>query len=212
MASTTRKQRIGIWVIVAFMLVGTVLSSFILIIANQNSAEENRINQAKYEKFEAAYKDYTEKLDAQNTELSQQYYETMKSYSSYAAKFDGSSVKSLGVKDLLVGSGDEIKTGTQYSAYYVGWTPDGKIFDSSIDSENSNLKSPLDGTIGLIKGWTEGVIGMKMGGVRELTIPADQAYGSTGSGSIEPNTPLKFIIMAIKTPDKIEEPNYQDYI
>jgi hypothetical protein len=58
----------------------------------------------------------------------------------------------------------------------------------------------------VIKGWTDGTVGMKVGGVRELTIPSDQAYGATGSGTnIPPNTPLKFVIMVIPTPETIPQ-------
>jgi hypothetical protein len=51
--------------------------------------------------------------------------------------------------------------------------------------------------------------GMKIGGVRELTIPSDKAYGETGSGdNIPPNTPIRFIVMAIPLPATIEQPSY----
>lgn len=65
--------------------------------------------------------------------------------------------------------------------YYIGWNPDGiKIFDQSIDGET--LKSPLSldgvGVSDVIVGW-KGLLGMKVGGVRELTIPSDMAYGAT---------------------------------
>lgn len=61
--------------------------------------------------------------------------------------------------------------------YYIGWNPDGKIFDQSIDGET--LKSPLSldgvGASDVIVGWKKGLLGMKVGGVRELTIPS--GYG-----------------------------------
>jgi hypothetical protein len=85
--------------------------------------------------------------------------------------------------------------------YYIGWKPNGDIFDSSIDDEK--LKSPLPGGGSYIAGWSEGVIGMKVGGVRVVTIPADKAYGEGGGQNDQgqPLGPLKFVIMAIPTPD-----------
>lgn len=63
----------------------------------------------------------------------------------------------------------------------------------------------------MIKGWSQGVIGMKIGGVRELTIPYDLAYGETGSGDkIPANTPLKFVIMLIEQPETIVQPEPSD--
>jgi FKBP-type peptidyl-prolyl cis-trans isomerase len=49
----------------------------------------------------------------------------------------------------------------------------------------------------MIEGWNQGVLGMKIGGVRELTIPAELAYGETGSGKIPANSPIKFVLMTI---------------
>lgn len=82
-------------------------------------------------------------------------------------------------------------------AFYIGWNPKGKVFESSIKGES--LSRPLDVTPGyLLSGWYSGVDGMKMGGVREITLPSDLAYGETGKGDdIPPNTPIKFIVLAI---------------
>ena len=70
------------------------------------------------------------------------------------------------------------------------------------------MKAPFTASPGqVIKGWSNGVVGMKVGGVRELTIPSEQGYGATGSGaSIPPNTPLKFVMMVIPTPEQVEVP------
>jgi FKBP-type peptidyl-prolyl cis-trans isomerase len=99
---------------------------------------------------------------------------------------------------LNIGDGSEITTKTDYSAYYIGWNPKGVLFDQSIDKDA--LKAPLTVAAGssMIVGWKEGVLGMKVGGVRELTLPSSMAYGATGSGeNIPANTPLKFIVMII---------------
>jgi len=96
---------------------------------------------------------------------------------------------------------------TVFAAYYIGWNPKGKVFDQSIDTTTNTLKAPLDVATGLdsaslISGWKEGMKGMKIGGVRVLTIPSDKAYGETAQGDdIPANTPLKFVVMAIKKTD-----------
>ena len=199
--SASRSQRIGIWVIAVVMTVGTIGSFFVVILANQNASTDYK-KQADAQK---AYTEYQNKVQAQADELSQKYYAEFSQYKSVPASFDAGSVKEVGKEDLKVGDGEEIKQGTAYSAYYIGWNPKGKVFDQSIEGEK--LKSPIPGG-NLIAGWNEGVIGMKIGGVRVLTIPADKAYGAAGSGEdIPANTPLKFIVMAIPKPAEIPMPD-----
>jgi len=97
-------------------------------------------------------------------------------------------------KDRIVGTGAEAKNGSQVYVNYVGVLfKNGKEFDSSW-----KRNEPFSFTIGggqVIKGWEKGVVGMKVGGRRELIIPAKEAYGSAGSGSaIPPNEPLIFVV------------------
>ena len=102
-------------------------------------------------------------------------------------------------KDLVKGSGKEITEGdSDYLAYYVGWCADETIFDSSYD-DNSNptaFAKILDASLGMIEGWNTGVEGMKMDGIREVTIPGELAYGDQMEICGGKNKPLKFIIMA----------------
>lgn len=204
--ATKKSQRIGIWIIVFLMAGGTIGSFAAIVLANKNSAAD----QAKLTSLTAEYKkaqdEYKVKADAQAAELSAKYFDAFNKYATAPAAFDKSSVKELQKNDLVVGDGAEITAQSTFSAYYLGWNPDGKVFDGSIS--NGALKAPLEVAPGsVIKGWTDGVIGMKVGGVRELTIPADQAYGEQGSGELIPaNTPLKFILMIIPTPEKIPQP------
>lgn len=197
--AATKGQRIGIWVIAGFMAVGTIGSFAAIVLANANSQQD----QARVNELTAQYQS---DVAAQEKKLSEMYYPTLNKYSSQVGKFDEDGVTKLTKKDLLVGSGDAVTKESSFQAYYIGWTPNGKIFDSSISG--TSLKAPLDVSPGgVIEGWTEGVDGMKTGGVRELTIPSDLAYGESGSGdSIPPNTPLKFIVMIIPTPDVVEMP------
>jgi peptidylprolyl isomerase len=166
----------------------------VIVLANNNQASDQKV-----------VTDYQNKVAAQATELSNKYYTEFNTYSGRPAAFNAADVTSLTTQDLKVGDGAAIGKDSTFSAYYIGWTPDGKVFDSSISS--GTLKAPIAVSPGsVIPGWTNGVVGMKVGGVRELAIPADQAYGASGSGAIPANTPLKFIVMIIPTPETIPVP------
>jgi len=202
--ATSKTQRIGIWIIAGFMAVGTIGSFAIIVLANSN----NQQDQAKINSLTAEYTKANEerqvKVDAQAKELSNQYFETFNQFASRPSTFDAGSVTELKTEDLIVGTGDTVTSTSSFTAYYLGWKPDGTVFDGSI--ENGALKAPYTVTEGggVIEGWPKGVDGMKVGGVRELTIPYAQAYGEQGNGSsIPPKTPLKFVIMIIPTPEAI---------
>jgi FKBP-type peptidyl-prolyl cis-trans isomerase len=204
--ATSQGQRIGIWVIAVVLAVGTIGSFFALILQNDNAQVDQAQAQQKQEEYNKIIQEYQAKVEAQSNELSAKYYDDFAGYAKEVSAFNASDVKSLTTRDLKTGDGEEIKEDTDYSAYYIGWNPEGKVFDQSIDGDK--LKTPIDGKLELIKGWDEGVLGMKIGGVREITIPADKAYGDKGQGDlIPPHTPLKFIIMAIPSPEKIPQPD-----
>ena len=100
----------------------------------------------------------------------------------------------LETKELITGKGAEAKDGDEVTVNYVGALyHSGKVFDASWKRDE-----PFKFTLGVgavIKGWDKGVVGMKVGGRRELVIPADLAYGSKGSGAtIPPNEPLVFVV------------------
>jgi FKBP-type peptidyl-prolyl cis-trans isomerase len=207
--SASRSQRVGIWIIAIVMAAGTIGSFFVIILENDNAKIDQADSQKQQDAYNKIVADYQAKVNAQATELSAKYYPEFSPYASQVGSFNADDVKSFGKQDLKVGDGEELKTGTSYSAYYIGWNPSGKIFDQSIDG--TKLKAPIPGS-GLIKGWTDGVIGMKIGGVRLLTLPADQAYGDKGNGDlIPPHTPLKFIVMAIATPPTIPVPDLSSF-
>lgn len=94
-------------------------------------------------------------------------------------------------EDILEGDGEEVKSGDTISVHYTGTLLDGKKFDSSLDR-----REPFSFTLGageVIAGWDQGIVGMRVGGKRKLTIPPDLAYGQTGAGSqIPPNATLVF--------------------
>ena len=109
----------------------------------------------------------------------------------------GVAPKRLVIKDLVVGTGAEVKAGSNLSVNYVGkaWST-GAEFDSSW-SRGSTFDLTNMGQAPVIKGWNEGLIGMKQGGRRELTIPPDLAYGAAGKGPIKGGETLVFVIDAV---------------
>ncbi len=100
-------------------------------------------------------------------------------------------VKELKITDVKIGTGAEAVPGKKVTVHYRGQLLDGKEFDSSY-----SRNSPFSFTLGqgqVIKGWDEGVKGMKIGGKRQLLIPPHLAYGERGAGNvIPPNAALKF--------------------
>ncbi len=96
--------------------------------------------------------------------------------------------------DLTEGDGAEVEAGQQVAVHYTGWLEDNTIFDSSIGRQPFTL---VVGQGQVIPGWDEGLQGMKVGGIRQLVIPPDLAYGESGSGSIPPNSVLIFEVEVV---------------
>jgi len=116
-------------------------------------------------------------------------------------KVTGAGVKTdsgLQYWDIRVGLGQVAKAGDKVKVHYTGWLTTGKKFDSSVGA------APFEFTIGaseVIKGWDEGVAGMKVGGKRQLRIPPELAYGENGHPpQVPPNATLIFDVqlLAIK--------------
>lgn len=102
----------------------------------------------------------------------------------------------LVVEDLLVGNGAEAKAGDKVTVHYTGTLTDGTKFDSSLDKGE-----PFVFTVGagqVIKGWDQGIPGMKEGGKRKLYIAPSLAYGETAVGSIPANSALIFEVELLK--------------
>ncbi|OGM25629.1 peptidylprolyl isomerase [Candidatus Woesebacteria bacterium RIFCSPLOWO2_01_FULL_39_61] len=97
----------------------------------------------------------------------------------------------LKIEDIVVGNGSEVKNGDSVSVNYIGTLTDGKEFDSSY-----KRGQPFEFTVGsgeVIQGWDLGLIGMKTGGKRKLTIPPELGYGERGAGAdVPPNSILIF--------------------
>lgn len=100
-------------------------------------------------------------------------------------------------EDLRVGTGDTVASGQTLMVNYTGWLYDntktdkkGNVFDKSVAGQPFVFKL---GAAQVIQGWDEGLVGMKVGGLRKLIVPSDKAYGRAGVGStIPPNATLVF--------------------
>lgn len=179
--ATPKGQRIGIWIIVIVMSIGTVGTYFALALGNANDEKQSKEQQAALDDYNNLIKE-----QAKANQVLSGYEVT---------KFDAASVTELKKEDLVTGEGAEVKLDDKVKVSYTGWTPDGSIFDSTTKN-GTNTPAEFALSIGsLIEGWTSGIPGMKVGGVRKLTIPSEQAYRSIGSEPlIAPNTPLQFLV------------------
>jgi FKBP-type peptidyl-prolyl cis-trans isomerase len=101
-------------------------------------------------------------------------------------------LNSMVIDDIKIGTGAEVKAGDTVSVHYIGTLQDGTEFDSS-----KKRGTPFEFTVGegrVIKGWEEGLLGMKTGGERILVIPPDKGYGEEGIGPIPGGATLVFAI------------------
>lgn len=102
----------------------------------------------------------------------------------------------LKIEDLKEGDGPAAKTGDTLVLHYTGWLKDGAKFDSSYDHKQAF--SFMLGAGQVIRGWDKGLVGMKAGGKRKLTIPPELGYGEQGSGQIPPNATLVFEVELLR--------------
>ena len=100
------------------------------------------------------------------------------------------------IKDIKVGTGKEAYSSSYVTVHYIGRLKNGVKFDSSRDR-----KKPFEFNLGareVIRGWDKGIVGMKEGGIRKLTIPPEMAYGEKATGSIPANSTLIFEVELLK--------------
>ena len=95
------------------------------------------------------------------------------------------------IEDIIVGQGAEAVKHSIITVNYTGWLEDGTKFDSSLNPGREPLRFPL-GAGQMIQGFDQGILGMKVGGKRKLTIPPNLGYGSQDKGIIPPNSTLIF--------------------
>jgi FKBP-type peptidyl-prolyl cis-trans isomerase len=177
--------KVGMFVI-ALLFVATSVGSIYLLVWQQND-NQKRADAARVEQQAAA-----------ETQAKQQQEEATKALDqeNKLADFTPTSTPQAELTkiDTVVGTGEEVKPGATVTVNYTGaFMSNGVVFDSSIP-RGEPITFPLSG---VIKGWTDGVPGMKVGGKRRLLIPYAQAYGETGSRSIPGKADLVFDIELI---------------
>lgn len=197
---TSPKQRIFI-ILIAIIMVGSIIASYAAIVINGSkgaagSTEAGQVDDSKVAEYEAAY---NEKLD-EFKKASKSDYDEFIGFKSELKAFNEASANEAGVevKDLKEGTGSEVSN-DNYLAYYVGWCADESVFDSSFDNNDNPtaFSKILDPSAGMIEGWNEGVKGMKLGGIRRITMPGEMAYGDSMEICGGYNKPLRFMVMAI---------------
>ncbi len=173
-SSTSKGQRIAIWIIIVAMAIGSIGAYFVIILQNDNE---------KIDQEQAV------KLQKEAEEQAKMPKEPLDGYT--AAPFDAAAVTELKIEEITPGTGKEASDSSTVAANYFGWTSDGVIFDSSKKNGKAEpVEFPLNG---VIKGWTEGLKGAKEGSVRKLTIPAAKAYGDPAPTGY-PAGPLMFVV------------------
>jgi len=204
---TSPKQRFFI-ILIAVLMLGSIIASYAAIVISGSqggtNGESTEIDDAKVAEYEEAYN----KIQAEFTEKTKGDYETFSKYLSEVKGYNEAAANEDGVKtrDLVKGSGDKVGE-DNYLAYYVGWCADETVFDSSFDDNDNptGFAKILDPSLGMIEGWDQGVNGMRLGGVREITVPGELAYGDQMEICGGYNKPLKFIVMAVENTKERKE-------
>ncbi|MBR2839789.1 FKBP-type peptidyl-prolyl cis-trans isomerase [Candidatus Saccharibacteria bacterium] len=205
---TTTKQRVIIGLI-AVIMIGSMIASYAAIVLNgggaSNSNNSSQISDAKIQEYTDAYSEQAEEF-AKATKAD---FDEFIAYKSEIKAFNEESANASGVqvKELKEGSGATVaEDGSNYLAYYVGYCADESIFDSSFDDEDNptGFSKALDPSLGMIEGWTEGVKGMKIGGIRRITVPESLAYGDSMEICGGYNKPLRFIVMAVANEEPLK--------
>ena len=209
---TSWKTRVIIGVIAFLMLFSTVAVYALIVLSSENKKGENAKVSEELAKVEKELDEKRAEAEKLTDALSDKHYATLKSYASAVKSYNAQSVNNAGLKtkDLVKGNGAEITADTEYYSYYIGWCADESVFDSSFNSwENpTELNAPIQyevGTSSFVAGWEEGVIGMKLGGVREIDVPGELAYGETREICGGTNSPLKFIVYPVEVSDEYKK-------
>ncbi len=217
---TSVGQRIVIVVVALLLLASTVMTYMFIVMSSSNSSA----NDEQIDALTAEFDTKQAEVNAAVSRLSEANFDNFKGYKSEVKAYNAASANTAGIetRDLKVGNGRTLKEKDyDYLAYYIGWCADGSVFDSSFDNfdEPTSLKAPISAAGGsLIEGWNQGVIGMKTGGVRQITIPGELAYADSREICGGYNTPLKFIILALedaenytKLSEELSQAYYQLY-
>lgn len=183
-------QRIFILVIVAVFFLTSVAFTGFVILDQARNKDNNTASTSEAD----LQKKLQEQLNQQNNDQTQN--KENKLEGTKLTNFTPlEKVQALQIIDTKEGTGEVVPAGATVTAHYTGaLAKDGTIFQSSLDTGNP-IPFSLDE---VIKGWTDGVPGMKVGGERRLIIPADQAYGAAERPGIPANSDLVFDIVLVK--------------
>lgn len=206
---TSPKQRIIISLIAIIMLGSIVLGYAMIILGSSSktsSTGETEISDEKILEYKDAYEVKLKELQ----EATKEEYETLAAYRGEVKAFNETAANSaVSSRDLKVGSGRELGEGdSDYMAFYIGFCADETVFDSSFDDFDNPTGFSAGGVLNLselslIEGWYAGMVGTKLGGVREITIPGELAYADTRELCGGTYKPLKFIVLAEAIDDSL---------
>lgn len=207
---TSVGQRVAISIIAFFMLGSIIASYAAIIVSNSSSSSGSSSEQGLSDERMQYYQEkYAEKLKTFK-EVSKEDFKKFSPYVSEIKAYNETAANESGVqvRDIVKGTGRTLaeKDG-DYLAYYVGWCADETIFDSSFDKNTTSPEAfakALDVSVGMIEGWYQGVQGMKLGGIREVTIPSSLAYADQTEICGGYNKPLKFLVMPVAAEDPLK--------
>ena len=185
--ATPRSQRIGIWIIVIAIAVGTVGTYFAVALGNKNDAKD----QEAYNKALADYqKEQAKCPTGEVAELKQDPAPTAPSSPTYA------DIPELKTEDITVGTGAEVKAGDCVEIFYHGiLAANGKAFTGG---DNYITGVPYRAlTTGFVPGFAQGLVGMKEGGERRILIPSELGYKDKAQGEIPANSDLIFVVKLV---------------
>lgn len=186
--ATRTSQRVGIWIIAIVMSVGTLGAFFLPILTNANQSKESAENQKLMEEYQkqmaacpGADTVPTKAISPAPTPPQAPVLED---------------IPELKTVDLTVGEGAEVKAGDCVELLFHGTlAKDGKAFSGG---DNYAQASPYRSqTTGFVPGFAEGLVGMKVGGERQIFIPSDKGYGSQASGEIPADSDLIFAVKLV---------------
>lgn len=208
---TSLWQRIAI-IVIAVLLVGGTIFTCIAIVLNGSSENDER--EQLINRLSEQYTAKGNEVTARGEVLSGKYFKDFLSYKSQVKAYNSANANAAGLEtnDLKVGTGKQLAEGdTDYMAYYIGWCADGTIFQSSFnnDDDPTSLNAPLVGSSSMVEGWLQGIVGMKLGGVRQLTISGPLAYGDTKEMCGGYNSPLKFIVWLLEPDAELVQLNQE---
>ena len=205
---TSLKQRVVI-IIIAVLMLGSMIASYAAIVLAGGKSSSANNGQGLSEEVLARYEEAYDQAVEEFSEITKNEFEQFIQFKEKIRAYDEEAANNGGVviKDRIAGSGRTITEGdTDYLTFYVGWCASGNIFDSSFDDdeEPTGFKSALVASEDMIEGWKEGVVGMKIGGIREITVPGDKAYGDSMDICGGMHKPLKFMVMAVANEEPLK--------